>query len=226
MGLVAEPLIVLVRAESRIHAIVVRRGVAVIGREAVLRVGRVILQHGGKPEGRHPQLLEVVEVLTDTVQVAAVSEAWLRAVLHVVAHALDLGVVVCALRKTVGHQHVEHVGIGESQALLTFLLARLQLVWYFRLAKIQNHRTWLGVAEIQVDEQVVGRVEAHQTVDGYTRIVRRHVLHVADALSVDHQLYGGVLHPYIPVGGLNSVNHTFLRCTHCHDVCHQDGGYN
>ena len=73
VGLVAESLIVLVRAKARIHLVVVRRGVAVIGRKAVLRVWRVVLQHRRKPEGCHTQLLEIVQVLTDTVQIATMS---------------------------------------------------------------------------------------------------------------------------------------------------------
>ena len=229
MGLVAETLVVLVRSESWIYAIVVRCRIAVIGREAVVRVRRVVLHHRCKPERRHTQLLEVVHVLTDTVQVAAMTEARLRAVLHVVAHPLDLLGVVCALGKAVGHQHIEHVGIGESQSLLALLLASLQselLTAHLSLFifEVQRHRARLRILQIHVDEQIVGRVETHQTVDLHARIVRRHVLHVADTLSVDHQLHRGVLHPYEPVGRLNTVDHTFLCSTHCHHVCHQDGG--
>ena len=229
MGLVAETLVVLVRSESWIYAIVVRCRIAVIGRETVLRVRRVVLQHRCEPECRHAQFLEVVQVLPDTVQVAAMPEARLRAVLHVGSHPWNLLGVVGALGEAVGHQHIEHVGVGESQSLLALLLARLQLELFtvhlsLFTSEVQRHRSRLRILQIHVDEQIVGRVETHQTVDLHAGIVRRHVLHVADTLSVDHQLHRGVLHPYEPVCGLNSVNHTFLCCTHCHYVCHQDGG--
>ena len=69
MGLVAESLIILVRSESWIHLIIISGGIAVIGRKAVLLIRRVVLQHRRKPECRHTQFLEVVQVLTNTVQV-------------------------------------------------------------------------------------------------------------------------------------------------------------
>ena len=74
VGLVAEQFVVLVRAEARIHLVVVCRGVAVISGKAVLRVWRVVLQHGREPQGRHAELFEVVQVLTDAVQIAAMPQ--------------------------------------------------------------------------------------------------------------------------------------------------------
>ena len=74
MGFVAEALVVLVAAKSGIHLVIVRGGIAVIGREAVLLIRRVILQDGGQPEGRHTELLEIVQMLADAVQIATVTQ--------------------------------------------------------------------------------------------------------------------------------------------------------
>ena len=143
-----------------------------------------------------------------------------RTVLYIVAHAFDLCRMVGTLCKTVRHQHIEHIGIGKAHPLLAFLLTGLQLVLYLCLAKIECHHARLGIAHVHVDEQVVGRIKAHQTVNSDTWIIRSNALHVADTLAIHHQLHSGILQSHVPVCRLNSVNHTFLGCTHCQYVCH------
>ena len=51
MGLVAETLVVLVGTEAGIHLVIIGGGIAMIGGEAVVCVGGVVLKYGGKPEG-------------------------------------------------------------------------------------------------------------------------------------------------------------------------------
>ena len=233
MSLVAEAAVVFVGAEAGIYLIVVGGGIAVVGGEAVFLIRRVVLQHGREPEGCHAEFLEVVEVLDDAVEVAAVAQAGFRAVFDVGAHAFDLLGMVGTLCKTVGHEHVEHVGIGEADTLFALHLTGFQLIGHLHALRALDgatlegelHRAGLGLAEVHVDEQVVGGVEAHEAVDGDTGVVGGDILHIADALSIDHQLHLGILHPHIPVGGLNPVNHCFFCCTHRQYVCHQDGGY-
>ena len=83
MSLVAETAVVFVGAEAGIHAIVVGCGIAVIGRVAVLGVWRVVLKHRRQPEGGHTEFLEVVQMLADAVQVAAMPQRGFRAVFNV-----------------------------------------------------------------------------------------------------------------------------------------------
>ena len=225
VGLVAEALVVGIRAEAWIHPIIIRGGIAVISGIAILGVGRVILENGCEPEGSDTEFLEVIEVFADAVEIAAMTETGFRAVLYVGAHASHLGRMIGTLCKTVGHQHVEHVGIGEAHALLASLLAGLQLIGNLRLAEVEGHCAGLGITEIHVDEQVVRRIEAHETIDGDTRIIGGDGGHITDIGAIDHQLHRGVLHPHVPVGRLD-VGYYFLPCCiHCHYIGHQDGGH-
>ena len=74
MSLVAETLVVIVRAETGIHLIIIGGGIAVIGGETVLCVGRVILEYRCKPEGSYAELLEVIEVFADAIKVTTMAE--------------------------------------------------------------------------------------------------------------------------------------------------------
>ena len=164
MGLVAKQFVFLVRAKARIHLIIIGGGIAVVGRETIFRVRRVVLQHRGEPKGRHTQFLEVVQMFADAVQVTTMSKRWFCAIFHVMTHALDLRGVVRSLCKTVWHQHVEHVGIGESHALVAAHLAGLQLILHvfaflslhLSAFKRQRHHAGLGALQVHVDKQVVG----------------------------------------------------------------------
>ena len=160
-------------------------------------------------------------MLTDTVQIATMTQRGLCAVFLITAHTLHLRVVTCSLSKTVGHQHIQHIGIGESHPLLTAHLPRLQLVLHFGLIKLQCHRTWLSVLYINIYKKVVGRVKAHQTINRDTGIIGGHTLHITDAIAIDHQLHRRVLQSHIPVGRIYPVNHCLFSCHHCHVQCHK-----
>lgn len=108
------------------------------------------VQHGGKPEGRHTQLLKIIQVLTDTVQVAPVSQRRLTAVLLIRAHTLYLWVMPGTLRKTVGHQHIEHIRIGEAHTLVASFLPLSQGIVYFLLVKLQCHGSRLCSLQVEV----------------------------------------------------------------------------
>ena len=60
-------------------------------------------------------------MLTYALDITAMAQTWLRAVICVGLHARDLIVGRVAVGKAVGHEHVEHVGVGEAFALLTAL---------------------------------------------------------------------------------------------------------
>ena len=134
--------------------------------------------------------------------------------------------MVSTLCKTIWHQQVEHIANVEAIALVTAHLTLLQLVvhnltlhfslFIFHL-KRQFHRAWLGILQIQIYQQVVGRVETYQTVYHHTRIVGGDTLCVPDTLTVYHQLNLGVLHADEPICRVNASNCLFLFCSmHCH----------
>ena len=145
MSLITKLSIVIIRTETRIYAIIVRGSIAMIGRETVLLIRGVVLEDRSKPKGRNSQFLKVVEVLSDSVKVTTMTERRLRAILGISPHTLDLRIMPSPLGKAVGHQHVKHIGIGESHTLVTAHLTRLELVLSFCLAKLEGHHARLGI---------------------------------------------------------------------------------
>ena len=215
VGFVGQPAVFLVGAEARVNLVVVRCGIPVVGAVAAV-VGAVVFEHRRKPQRGYSELLEVVEVLAYAFQVAAVAQAGLRAVVLVGHHAFNLVVVSLARCKPVGHKHVEHVGVGESHVLVAALVAPLQLVLHFLPREIERHLSGLRAAEVEVNEQVVGRVEPHDAVYPHPGIVGLY-LGFAYVLAVNHKLQRRVFHPHIPVGGVDSVD--FQCCVHSHCCC-------
>ena len=51
--------VLIVGAEAGGHLVVVGGGIAMVGAEAVVVVGRVVLQHRGEPQGGHTEFVEV-----------------------------------------------------------------------------------------------------------------------------------------------------------------------
>ena len=75
-----------------------------------------------------------------------------------------------ALRKTVGHEHVQHVLIGKAYAFLAGFLALEQGIGHYGFLAFlalwegdaQLHVAWLCATEVKVYEEVVGRLQAYQ----------------------------------------------------------------
>ena len=122
--------------------------------------------------------------------------------------------MVGTLCKTVWHEHVEHIGIGEAHPLLALFLSGFELIRHLCLAEVEGHGTGLCIAEVQIDEQVIGGVKSYQTVDGDARVIGGDTGHVADPLTIDHQLHLWILHTHVPVGRFDLVDHILLCCTH------------
>ena len=158
MSLIAETLIVIVGTEARVHTVVIGSGITVISRKTVLLIGRVIFQDRCQPEGRHTEFVKVVEMLTDAIEVTAMTEGGFGAVFLVGSHTCHLRVVVGALCKTVWHQHIEHVGIGKAHALVATHLTLFQLERHFLTFstfhlspfKRQRHGARLGIAHVHI----------------------------------------------------------------------------
>ena len=214
VSLITKALIILVRTKAGVHLIIIGGGIAVIGCEIILGIGRIILEHRGKPKRGYAQLLKVVEVLADTIQVATMTQTGLGAILNIISHALYLCRMIGALCETVGHQHIKHIGIGKAHPLIATHLTLFKLILYLGLAKVQRHRARLCITQIHINQQVVRRIKSHQAVDDHPWIIGCDTGHIADTLTVHHQLHLRILQANIPVGGFNTINHLFFCCTH------------
>ena len=199
--------IVGIGAKARIDAVVVGRGIAVVGTRLLLERGGIVFEDGREPQSRDAQVGEVVEVAGDARKVASVAQRGLRAVAEAVAHALDDIIARVAIGKAVGHEEIEHVSLRKALVVLGSLGAGVEHVALRQLAavelKLEAHLARLSALEIHIDEQIVGRVEAHEGVDTRMGVVGRD-LGVAYALAIDHELERGVFHPHIPVGGVDA----------------------
>ena len=153
---------------------------------------RVILKHRSKPQCSHAKIVKIVKMLTNSLQVTAMAVAGLIAVAHLAAHALDAVVGRIAVGKTVGHEHVEHVGIGESHATVTAHLASLEIIFHLHCQlthrEIKFHGARLSSCNVEVNEQVVRTVETHYRVDFHSGIVGLH-LSITDILPIHHELH-------------------------------------
>ena len=127
-------------------------------------------------------------MLAYTLEVATMSQTRLGAIFHIVAHTLDGLVMMRSLGETVGHEHIEYIGIGESYALLSTLLSGFQFVCHLLTIKAQGHRSRLGTTEVEIYQQIVGRVKAYYAINHHTRIVGSDCLHLGDILAIYHQL--------------------------------------
>ena len=134
---------------------------------AIIRT--VVLQNRSKPQGGYAQLVEIIQMLADSLQVATMTKTWRRAVAGLVTHILECIVLQIAIGKTVGHQHVEHILVRETDALVTRHLTVLQHILHFlrllALLEVECHLSSLGTIEIEIHQQVV---ITRQSFDSFT----------------------------------------------------------
>ena len=207
VSLINELLILCIGSEAWIYTIVIGGSIAMIG--TVLAIIRtVVLQNRSKPQGGYTQLVEIIQMLTDSLQVAAMTKTWCRAVAGLVTHVLECIVLQIAIGKTVGHQHVEHILVRETDALVTRHLTVLQhilhLLRLLALLEVECHLSSLGTIEIEIHQQVVRRIEAGDAIHLHTRIIHRDI-GILDILTIHHQLKRSILHAHIPVGRFNAA---------------------
>ena len=151
----------------------------------------------------------------------------LAAVAHLAAHTLYAVVASVAVGKTVGHEHVEHVGISESHTTVAAHLTRLKLIFHFHCefanGEIEFHDSRLCTCSVEVNEQIVGTVEPHNGVDFHSRIIGFH-LGIANVGAIYHELKRWVFHAHKPIGWLNAFNikikcHGDCPSTQCRESC-------
>ncbi len=89
VALVDESAVVGIGTEARIYTIVVGAGIAVIC-GPLTHIGRVVLENRSKPQRCNAQVVEVVQMLAQSFEVATVTQRVSRAVFLVSAHTLYL----------------------------------------------------------------------------------------------------------------------------------------
>ena len=159
VGFICQTTVVSVGAEAWIYAIVVRSGIAMIA-TALSVAGTVIFQNRCKPQCCDTQFGEIVEVLTDAFQVTTVAQTGCLTVDGLIAHGLVGIVVGVSICKTVGHQHVQYVGIGESHAAFARHFAVFQHIFHLLLLfahlEVESHLSSLCIFQIEINQQIVG----------------------------------------------------------------------
>ena len=130
-------------------------------------------------------------MLAYSLKVASVAQTWSRAVACLVAHVLESVVLHIAVGKAVGHEHIQHVFVAEAYAFVACHSAVFQLVLHLlgllALLETQCHLASLCTLKVEVDQQIVGRVESCYRIDTHSGIFHFHI-GVAHILAVHHKL--------------------------------------
>ena len=222
VSVVDEAAVVGVGAEARVNAVVVGGGIAVVGRHPVL-FAHVVFEDRGEPEGCHAQLVEIVEMLTHAFQVAAMTQRGLRAVDGIRHAGLLFAVVGTPLREAVGHEHIQHIRLGEAAALLAWHLALAQLVVdgeaFLAELYVERHHARLCVFQVGIDKEIVWRIETDQRIDCHAGIGGGDLC-VAYAGGGDENLHRGVFHADIPMFRFDVRDFQFRCC--CHVECEDE----
>ena len=95
-------------------------------------------------------------MLADACEIATVPQARLGAVAGLVAHALDDIVLRVTIGEAVGHEQVEHVGIGEATMIFCTHGTVLERVAHLLTIEVERHLSGLCTTEVEIDQQVVG----------------------------------------------------------------------
>ena len=187
VGLVDEVDVFLHGAEARIDVIVVRDGIAVVSAGVVL-LDRV------EPDGGHAQVIDIVEVVHDTLDVTAVAAAGAAAV---GAGTFDGVVVRVAVCKTVRGDEVQDVIGGEALGA-GFRAAGLQFEGTDRPAILAGeddvHLARLGRrCDVQIQENVIRILSLDDVFDRDAGIGNGDLV-LGDIRTVEENLQGGILH--------------------------------
>ena len=187
MGRLHQLLILLIGSVTGVDVIIVGAGIAVVGAMA-----GVVPQQRGAPESRSAQIGNVIQMVDNALQVAAVAAHGLLPVgLFVrIGRRVDGRV---SIGKTVGDDEVDQVGGSEAPPLGASFgpLVNLVGIAYGDAVFLENEgigaRLGLGI-NLQVDEEVIGTVGLVQGLDGHAGGSFQGDIGLADVLSVYQQL--------------------------------------
>ncbi len=206
VGAFYEPAERVVAPEARVHPIHVGGRVAVVG--AIFR-GHVVLEDGRDPEGRHAQVVDVVEVLADAGEVPAVARVGVGAVdpLQKAGDRVVFGGAVC---EPVRHEEVDHVLTGEALGVRAGAAGPELKVAGERslvVAEAEGDRAGRGrVADAEANEKVVGVLDLRHPVQRHAGASPNLHSRRGEVLAVDHQLDGRPLHVDPPEGRVDAVD--------------------
>ena len=155
-------------------------------------------------------------MFANALQVAPMSQTGLRAVANIVVHAFYLVVLGVAVGKSIGHEHVQHISIGESHALVATHLTLLQLVFhlfcFLSLGERQRDSAWLGILQVEVSQQIMCVGHLYHAVYLHASITGGY-LSAVQVVAVHHELQTRILHPNKPIGCVNAINlYLRIRC--------------
>ncbi len=98
-------------------------------------------------------------MLANTLQVTTMAKTRSCTVASLVAHRLEGIILRIAIGEAVWHQHIEHILVRETDALVASHLTVLQLIFHLlgllALLKVERHLTSLGTIEVEVNQEIV-----------------------------------------------------------------------
>ena len=143
--------VILVRAEAWVYPVIIRRGISVI--RASLHV---ILQYRVQPDSGNAQILDIIQMLLDTGQVASVTGVRAVTVYLIRGTHRDLivrGISVC---ETIRHDEIKHVGRVKPLDPIGVRFTGLQLIRVIETLFVLRERdikpAGLGVFHVQIDQ--------------------------------------------------------------------------
>ena len=199
-----------VSSEARIDFIIIGGGVAV-----VRTAGHIVFEYRAAPYGRHAQRVDVVKMVADALDIAAVARGRLGAVYFGIVGELSIGGNgIVPLGKAVGHEEVEHIGGIEALIVLPLAVARQQRIIYGGLPAVEAEsygqlpRPRVG-CNCEVEKLVVGTIEFHLFGQRDAGIIGAH-FGIADAGARHHNLECVVVHSHPPAWRLYVAYHRSL----------------
>ncbi len=204
-ALQAELSIVLIVTKARIYPIEVGNGVTVVG-----ILGLIIFQHGGWPDGGKAHVRDVIQVLDQPGQVAAVTA---DAAVPVRGF-FELGKCVIArvaVGKTIRGDQINGIGGVEAVAVGGVFpagverIVMLEIVAVF-MGKLQGDSPALkGAANVKIDKQIIFTLDTVHIGHRNLRMLQAY-RPLGNPVAVNHQLYVGIAHARPPERRIDAVN--------------------
>ena len=143
--------VILVRAEAWVYPIIIRRGISVI--RASLHI---ILQYRVQPDSGNAQILDIIQMLFDTGQVASVTGVRAVTVYLISGTHRDLIVRGISVRETIRHDEIKHVGRVKPLDPIGVRFTGLQLIRVIETLFVLRERdikpAGLGLFHVQIDQ--------------------------------------------------------------------------
>ena len=181
--------VVVVATETRVDTIVVGRRIAMV---ATAR--HIVFEHRIDPHGRDAERVDIIDVTNQAFQVATMAHIVVCTIsTDRMTHLIDAIVLRIAIGKSVGHNHIHHIGGSEAVSPLMVGLTSTQLKLFLHLLAtfLESQRILARlslIGEIEVDKQVVvATIESSNAIDSHAGDINLHI-RVLDTLAIDLQL--------------------------------------